>query len=46
MGLHTIQRRKLTGKGINPHGAVQWDFIYLWLYGIVDPQTGEGLILL
>ena len=43
MGLHTIQRRKLTGKGIKPHGAVQGDFIYLWLYGIVEPQTGEGL---
>jgi hypothetical protein len=31
MGLHTIQIRKLTGKGIKPHGSVQWDFIYLWL---------------
>lgn len=42
MGLHTIQRRKLTGKGIKPHGKVQWDFIYLWLYGVVEPQTGAG----
>jgi hypothetical protein len=42
MGLHTIQRRKLTGKGIKPHGKVQWDFVYLWLYGLVEPQTGEG----
>jgi len=21
---------------------VQWDFIYLWLYGAVEPLTGEG----
>jgi hypothetical protein len=42
MGLHTIQRRKLTGKGIKPQGKVQWDFVYLWLYGVVEPQTGEG----
>ena len=40
MGLHTVQRRKLTGKGIKPHEKVQWDFIYLWLYGVVEPQTG------
>ncbi|MEG4092702.1 hypothetical protein [Microcoleus sp. Pol12B4] len=43
MGLHTIQRRKLTGRGIKPQGKVQGDFIYLWLYGAVEPLTGEGL---
>jgi transposase len=37
-----MQRRKLTGKGIKPHVQVLWDFVYLWLYGIVEPQTGEG----
>ena len=42
MGLHTVQRRKLNGKGIKPHGKVQWDFIYLWLYGVVEPQTGAA----
>jgi len=42
MGLHTIQRRKLTGRGIKPHGKMQWDFIYLWLYGAVEPLTGES----
>jgi transposase len=41
MGLHTIQRRKLTARGIKPQGKVQWDFIYLWLYGAVEPLTGE-----
>ena len=43
MGLHTIQRKKLTGRGIKPQGKMQWDFIYLWLYGAVEPLTGESL---
>jgi hypothetical protein len=42
MGLHTIQRRKLTGKGIKPQGKVQWDFTYLWLYGAVEALTGAS----
>ena len=42
MGLHTIQRRKLTRKGIKPQGKVQWDFTYLWLYGAVGPVTGAS----
>ena len=42
MGLHTIRRRKLTGIGIKPQVQVQWDFTYLWLYGAVEPLTGEG----
>jgi transposase len=41
MGLHTIQRIKLTGSGIKPQVQVQWNFIYWWLYGAVDPLTGE-----
>ena len=43
MGLHTIQRRKLTGYGIKPQGKVQWDFTYLWLDGAVEPLTGASL---
>ncbi len=42
MGLHTIQRRKLTGKGIKPQVQVQWEFTYLWLYGAVEPLTGAS----
>ena len=42
MGLHTIRRRKLTRNGIKPQVQVQWDFTYLWLYGAVEPLTGEG----
>jgi hypothetical protein len=37
---YTIQRRKLTGKGIKPQAPVLWDFTYLWLYGAVEPLTG------
>ena len=42
VGLHTIQRRKLTGRGIKPQGKMEGDFIYLWLYGAVEPLTGES----
>jgi hypothetical protein len=42
MGLHTIQRIKLTGSGIKPRGKVQWDFTYMWLYGAVEPLTGSS----
>ena len=42
MGLHTIRRRKLTGRGIKPQVQLLWDFTYLWLYGAVEPLTGEG----
>ena len=42
MGLHTIQRRKLTGRGIKPQVQVLGDFTYLWLYGVVEPLTGES----
>ena len=40
MGLHTIQRRKLTALGIKPQAQVLWDFTYLWLYGAVEPLPG------
>jgi transposase len=42
MGLHTIRRRKLTRNGIKPQVQVLWDFTYLWVYGAVEPLTGEG----
>ena len=42
MGLHTVQRRKLTGSGVKPQVQVQWNFNYLWLYGAVKPLIGES----
>lgn len=45
MGLHTIQRRKLTGRGIKPQVQVQWDFICLWLYGAIEPRFWREFFL-
>ena len=28
--------------GIKPIGKHQWLFKYLWLYGLIEPQTGES----
>ena len=42
MGLHTVHIKKLTGKGIKPKDTLQWDFLYLWLYGLVEPITGAS----
>ncbi len=42
MRLHTMRGRLLTLKGVKPKGKVQWDFQALWLYGLVEPLTGES----
>lgn len=42
MGLITLWARKLTGKGVQPIGIEQWCFDYFWLYGLVEPRTGES----
>ncbi len=41
-GLHTIQRRRLTLKGIKPLGLYQYHFEAFWLYGAVAPQSGAS----
>ena len=41
IGLKTLTGRKITKKGIKPRGAVQWQFQATYLYGIVEPLTGE-----
>lgn len=41
IGLKTISGRKITAKGIKPKGKVQWQFKATYLYGIVEPATGE-----
>jgi hypothetical protein len=41
LGLKTISGRKITTKGIKPQGKVQWQFKATYLYGIVEPATGE-----
>jgi len=41
LGLKTISGRKITAKGVKPQGKVQWQFKATYLYGIVEPATGE-----
>lgn len=41
-GLHTIQRRRLTLRGVKPVGELQIERQYFYLYGTVAPRTGEG----
>lgn len=41
LGLGTIGGRKITTKGVKPVGQVQWQFLATYIYGIVEPKTGE-----
>lgn len=45
VGLLSVQRRKLTGFGIKPVGLTQWQFRYRWLYGLVEPRSGDSFVL-
>lgn len=42
IGLKTISGRKITARGVKPKATVQWQFQATWLYGIVEPATGES----
>lgn len=42
IGLKTISGRKITARGVKPKAKVQWQFQATWLYGIVEPATGES----
>ena len=46
-GLLPIQRRRITLTGVKPLGAVQYCFENFYVYGAVEPTTGEcfGLAL-
>jgi hypothetical protein len=41
LGLKTLSGRKITGRGVKPIGQVQWQYITTYLYGVVEPKTGE-----
>jgi hypothetical protein len=41
-GLKTLIGRLLTATGIKPIGTWQWLFKAFWLYGAVEPATGES----
>lgn len=42
LGLKTIERRPITACGVKPIGKVQWEFKAFYLYGVVEPLTGES----
>lgn len=41
IGLKTITGKKITAKGVKPVGVHQWKFQATYLYGIIEPLTGE-----
>ena len=43
-GLKTLTRRRLTLKKVKPLVKVQWQFKAFYLYGVVEPLTGECMI--
>jgi putative transposase len=44
-GLLTIRRRRLTARGVQPVGSVQHVFDWFYVYGAVEPTTGERFFL-
>jgi transposase len=40
--LHTIPGRKITVTGVKPVGQVQWSSEKYYLYGLVEPKSGEN----
>lgn len=44
-GLLPIQRRRITLTGVKPLGSVQYRFENFYLYGAVEPSTGESFFL-
>lgn len=44
-GLKTLIGRLITACGIKPIGAWQWLFQAFWLYGAVEPVTGQSYFL-
>ena len=43
-GLKTVTRRRITLKQVKPLVKVQWLFKAFYLYGVVEPLTGELMI--
>jgi hypothetical protein len=44
-GLLPIQRRRITLTGVKPLGTVQYGFENFYVYGAVEPTTGECVVL-
>ncbi len=43
IGLKTISGIKITARGVKPIGKVQGKFQATYIYGVVEPKTGEHL---
>lgn len=41
-GLKGVRRRRLVLRGVRPIGKVRWRFESFWVYGAVEPATGES----
>jgi DDE superfamily endonuclease len=41
----TVHRRRLTARGVQPLGAVQHVFEWFYVYGAVEPTTGDRFCL-
>lgn len=44
-GLLTVRRRRLSARGVQPVGPVQHVFEWLYVYGAVEPTTGDRFFL-
>ena len=44
-GLKTIKRRKITLKGCKPIGKIQQGYKNFYIYGVIEPETGENFFL-
>ena len=44
-GLHTVLRRRVTLKGVKPLAICQQEFANCYLYGAIEPLTGESVFL-
>lgn len=42
LGLKTMAGRKITLQGVKPIGLEDWQFEYFWIYGLVEPLSGES----
>lgn len=42
LGLKTITGRTITFKGVKPKGIVGWQRKNFYLYGLVEPATGDS----
>jgi hypothetical protein len=45
IGLKTIERKKITARGVKPIGLVQWNFKAYYLYGAIAPHSNRRKFL-